>query len=466
MGDTPQPAREETSLEAKARLLDELPCTVYVTAVDNDDLLFFNRTGRRLHGAQSIQGMKCYNALHYSSACPMEQCPKALLKEGQVREWQAVNAQLRKRLTHRGVLTRWQGRPAMLVLAFEAADGKGRESDLEVTLAANLLVTGCLRLLHDPSLGFDASVIDILERVGTFLVADRCYVFHFREERTAEAAREWHAPTAPVQTMLQKADISRLSRALGLLRGGQCVVVPDVEEVRREAPAEYELMAGRGIRTYVIAPLAAEGELIGCIGVSNPKVDLKYVSPLLLSLSYFLSEGFRQYLSTQELQRMSYLDGLTGLGNYNAFDKHMHELCAMAPPVSVGVVYVDVNGLKNTNDEHGHEAGDQLLVRVARIVRENFGADSVYRIGGDEFVAVAKDIAAGVFYQKVETLVRHLLPYDGSLALASIGGRWGADCRELEHLLQEADREMYENKRRLYAEHGLAVPRHELGTGR
>lgn len=55
---------------------------------------------------------------------------------------------------------------------------------------------------------------------------------------------------------------------------------------------------------------------------------------------------------------------------------------------SLGIIYLDVNGLKDVNDQFGHEVGDALLVECARRMKMVFKKADFYRIGGDEFIII------------------------------------------------------------------------------
>ena len=77
-------------------------------------------------------------------------------------------------------------------------------------------------------------------------------------------------------------------------------------------------------------------------------------------------------------------DPLTKVGNRRAFEERLGEMTG-----ATAVVAIDVDHLKPLNDEFGHEAGDQLLIEVARTLRAQLrGNDQLLRIGGDEFVSI------------------------------------------------------------------------------
>lgn len=94
----------------------------------------------------------------------------------------------------------------------------------------------------------------------------------------------------------------------------------------------------------------------------------------------------RQALKAQ-LRELAYNDPLTGLNNRRRFDELMREATAENPGANV-LFYIDLNKFKAVNDDHGHEAGDQILETVAERLRKALPDDAILgRRGGDEFVA-------------------------------------------------------------------------------
>jgi PAS domain S-box-containing protein len=92
-----------------------------------------------------------------------------------------------------------------------------------------------------------------------------------------------------------------------------------------------------------------------------------------------------------ELAALALRDPLTGLANRRLLDELLQVALARGPRSGeeVVVLFIDVDGLKQINDSHGHEAGDRLLRSIAERLDDAFReADVVARIGGDEFVVV------------------------------------------------------------------------------
>ncbi len=125
-------------------------------------------------------------------------------------------------------------------------------------------------------------------------------------------------------------------------------------------------------------------------------------------------------------RRIAATDHLTGLPNRFALEPRISELAhqAAATGERVAVVAIDVDHLKAVNDEHGHVTGDAVLLEVARRLRECLAPfDSIYRFGGEEFVALLAgyDIAsARAVAERMRDAVR-AAPIDGLAVTVSIG---------------------------------------------
>ena len=154
------------------------------------------------------------------------------------------------------------------------------------------------------------------------------------------------------------------------------------------------------------------------------------------------------------LERMALNDALTGLGNRTLLGDRIRQAGARAergarPP---SVVLLDLDKFKTINDSMGHNAGDRILVEVARrltsVVRET---DTVARLGGDEFAIVTPDVAEGDALRVAERALAELqAPFvlgDRTVWTgASIGVCVGQKGQSAEHLLRDADTAMYAAK--------------------
>lgn len=160
----------------------------------------------------------------------------------------------------------------------------------------------------------------------------------------------------------------------------------------------------------------------------------------------------------RQLEHMAYYDELTGLPNRVLLTDRMHQAmahCRRKKQALLGVCYLDLDGFKAVNDQWGHAVGDQLLVEVAKRLKNCTRAgDTVARLGGDEFVVLFCDLTHET---EVEPTVARLMdsvsePYDlnvGTKITLSIGiTLYPYDTAdEPDALIRHADQAMYEAKR-------------------
>jgi diguanylate cyclase (GGDEF)-like protein len=170
-----------------------------------------------------------------------------------------------------------------------------------------------------------------------------------------------------------------------------------------------------------------------------------------------------QYVNDQkrikeELHNLSISDELTGLYNRRGFFTLAEQQIKMEKRKSSGMLLVsaDLNGLKSINDNHGHHEGDRALVEASAILQETFReSDIVARIGGDEFVVLITEkpeINPGILFTRLEkNLVDHNAkmkrPYKISISVG-IAHYNPASVNPLDDMLIQADKRMYEHKRK------------------
>ncbi len=155
----------------------------------------------------------------------------------------------------------------------------------------------------------------------------------------------------------------------------------------------------------------------------------------------------------RQLEHIAHFDSLTNLPNRVLLADRLQNALVQCQRRghSVAVVYLDLDGFKAVNDQHGHGVGDELLVTLAQRMRSVLReTDTLARIGGDEFVAVLADLLT---VQEIEPVLQRLLkaasaPVDvDALSLqvsASIGVTvYPQDKAEADLLLRHADQAMY-----------------------
>ncbi|WP_448060709.1 putative bifunctional diguanylate cyclase/phosphodiesterase [Cellulomonas hominis] len=175
----------------------------------------------------------------------------------------------------------------------------------------------------------------------------------------------------------------------------------------------------------------------------------------LLDLARIIAAAAERHDLSDQLNRAAFTDALTRLPNRPALDRRLAEALQHAATTGsrVAVLYSDLDGFKQANDQRGHAWGDALLVRVADHLRRTVtGSATVGRLGGDEFVAVLPDAPDDAQLLVIAQRVRAGMPEDPtthSAPLLSVGvATWEPrDRLEPETLLRHADMAMLEAKR-------------------
>lgn len=247
---------------------------------------------------------------------------------------------------------------------------------------------------------------------------------------------------------LEELDLNLIIREFA--EGADSIVNYHLEQWREQYPLECKTLADYEIRSLMIVPvLDIDQKLVGILGAAN--MDRRYqTAELLESVTLSFSMLYHNIQMYHTIKEMGEMDFLTGLLNRNCYQKNLLERQQKAYQ-SVGCVYVDANGLHELNNQYGHEAGDRMLQCIAKAMKEQFGGDYSYRIGGDEFVAFCFDQPKEAVEQRLERLRRKV---DQSGYCISIGMEYQKEPKDMEDIIRMAERGMYDEKRRYYEEKG------------
>ncbi len=160
-------------------------------------------------------------------------------------------------------------------------------------------------------------------------------------------------------------------------------------------------------------------------------------------------------MSLARVREAARIDPLTGVKNRHAYLEEEalidREIAGKHPPELV-LVIMDVNDLKEINDRKGHQAGDQYIRDAAGIIADIFRQSQIFRMGGDEFLVLIR----GADCAGMEDLLKEMQDHndralrDGGIVIASGAARLENDV-SLAQVFQRADKNMYEDKKRLKA---------------
>lgn len=146
----------------------------------------------------------------------------------------------------------------------------------------------------------------------------------------------------------------------------------------------------------------------------------------------------------KELEYRATHDKLTNVKNRAAFDKDIKKYQVYS------IIFFDINNLKQTNDTFGHQSGDKLIITIANTINSIFPNDELYRLGGDEFIVITRDIDDKIINKSLSLLEKQLddiTKKDGQISYEVAFGFASSMEGNQSDILSLADKRMYANKK-------------------
>lgn len=343
---------------------------------------------------------------------------------------------------------------SMILLFVVATSAQNRElavsertkEQIRQRLEIATMLNSCVGKLNSDT-DIDVGIKNLLATVNDYFQADRTYVFEIDPDRDVLINTFEYICGQEVSAQmdnLQEVPVSVIEVWMQKFRQGRSYYMSDLEQERGQP--SYEMLKAQQVWRLLAVPLMKGGAVVGFLGVDNPRAHYDDAT-LLASIQFFVTNSLDRKKQQAYLEKLSYRDMLTGLYNRNRYIERL-EAYKQVQDQQIGAIYIDLNGLKKVNDEQGHRAGDELIVRAAGTIAGIFAEDA-YRVGGDEFVVILLDVSREEFARKTEQLRRQM--QENSVD-ASIGGVWQASTENLEDLLRRADENMYREKKRYYSQ--------------
>lgn len=254
----------------------------------------------------------------------------------------------------------------------------------------------------------------------------------------------------------------RLARETSL--SGLCVLRGEIlrcDDSETDSRVDREACRRAGLRSMIVTPLKHLETTVGVLKVMKPEVNaftdediqlLSLMSELIAAAMFHAAQH-----ETSELYLRATHDALTGLPNRALFYDRLRQSVDLAVRSSgaLGVLNLDMDGLKPINDRYGHRAGDAAIKETAsRIASNSRRVDTAARVGGDEFGMILPGVAgrkdAEAYSRRLAQKVGEPFEFEGqridlgvSVGIALLP----EDGTELTALIEYADRSMYETKR-------------------
>ena len=172
----------------------------------------------------------------------------------------------------------------------------------------------------------------------------------------------------------------------------------------------------------------------------------------MITSTYMMRVKCQRILFEQRALMLSQTDVLTGLNNRNLYERSLPGYPARCKE-NLSCVFVDVDGLHELNNTRGHTAGDEMLRFVAEGMRQRFGAEHTYRIGGDEFVAFVPDYPETALAEVLDDLCQSVEGEGYHISVGYVTEKRGQI--DMTDVIRDAETHMYQAKKQYYAKKGI-----------
>lgn len=432
------------------RNIDEL---AYASDMDNYEILYMNRKAMETYGIsdmEELRGKKCYEVF-YGNGFPCAMCGNEELSEGEFVERKYFNPAMNRHFLTISTMANENGRRSRFDLAIDISTNEdarntlSRHKNLETRVNEGIKRAAC-------ELNPNRSIDIILEFLGKELNGDRSYIFEKNASGRDDNTYEWVAAgVTPEKDNLQNVPPEVCANWYRCFNENQSILFDDIEKMRYDDPLQYENLKRQNIQSIVVVPLYVDNHLIGFYGIDNPpETDVEEAFNMLQIVGYFIGSMIKRRNMMNQLREMSQRDQLTTLGNRYAMEEYVSNIGSDA---GLGIVYCDITGLKKMNDTMGHKMGDELIRHAAESLKSAFGEYGLFRIGGDELLAICVDIDEETLQNRVELLKKKAVENSVNLA---IGSAWEKKFeKDLQKTMSKAEKRMYQEKNEYYRKAGI-----------
>ena len=410
-------------IDYNALLVDTTDSIGIVTDADTYELLYMNKAALRtydLFSETDYLGKRCYQVLQGEKE-PCQNCPIKRIPKGEMYRWEQFIQRGERWHDNTDYVVEQGGRNLYIKIARDITARKEGRAAPDGNISMEDTLFRCLHVMAKEK-DFNVAVQLFLEAVARYYKADRAYIFEFDfEAQVLNNTFEWCADgvSAEIEN-LQNIPLEVVADWIRAFERNGTFSIHAIGSELDPDTDEYRILAAQGIESLMATPFQQEeGTITGFLGVDNPKRQTGNMQ-LLRSVTDFIHAELEKRQLLKELEYLSYTDVLTGAYNRRQYERYMKRYAARELK-SMGVIVVNINGMKDINTTYGTEHGDAVICSVCKTLRD-WVPGQMFRISGDQFVALCDDVPRDSFQANVSDLRRSFRKKDD--CPVSIGCVW------------------------------------------
>ena len=378
-------------------------------------------------------GKECYKILHKREK-PCNLCKSIFWNYKEFFTWNQYNKNLKRDFLLKNKLVTFDNKKCMFTLATSVSlfDEQKAETLNEDIGRIILSITSHLSKKYS----YEENIDFILETITTFYKSEFGFVFEINKNSNISV----HSVTKTYLSDELKLELESIIKDEFIPSPINCIKYLDCEQDAISISYNlYSFMVKYHLQNMIIIPIINKNTHIGytiCINNSNIKDNIYYnkIEEYSKNISYFIGEEIIKNTLKFDLNFEKNYDSLTGVLNRNAY--RSYEKVYDADDIkNIGVLCLALNELNNINHTAGVLAGDQILLDLANILKTQFYHKPIFRLNGNEFLVIMKNIKYEVFLEEIDILTKSLEKIGLSM---TYGKAWSSDEKELNHIVNSA----------------------------
>ncbi len=424
----------------KKLVLDSLRGCCYVIDLENFEIVYTNSNLKNVCGItdEHFKNKKCYEAfLNFEKPC--EFCKVDKLIEQKEHVWEYYHRKLDKNFKVRDTLVIEGNRRFKVSMTEEC---KSQYTLMDNKDEIQEAVAKCVEILAKDN-DIEVNIGEILSIIRKFYDSEWVCIFKFDDLRQYINCTYVFGTKGLFKDdpKLQKIPLTVIPHWMNMFEDDGFVFVDSIDETIDPDSAKFKILQFFDVKNLLAVPIILSGEITGFVLSSTANINKGNIK-FLKTISIFLKDALDKKYTNERLETLLNRDRLTGLYNRHYFDQVVTQI-KNEHIDNLGIIYIDVNGLKKMNDNFGHSFGDCYIENCANFIKEHFQGEA-FRIGGDEFIVIIKDINQSDFYKKANEFEFQI--EENNKVSMSIGAVWCESYINIDSTIKKADNLMYENK--------------------
>lgn len=421
--------------------LDKHNPPIFVADIKTDEILYLNSTMKGLLGEKQDVIGKVFHKIIANRINDLGERKSGDWNMAEMAETEIFNQDLNMRFHVQHIPFEFRGTMYNLCkyIAMNTTDSS--------KISYNEAMSRCAWILQSKKVD---KISQLMSLLGEYYEADRAYYYEVnRKAECIEYKNMWFSEGKIDQDSVLEAELD-FTTIDGWLDARNEVGFVEVDSRFKtdRLNAEQVALLKRGDVDNIVVSMSEDKTtgFMQVVGISNRKalgLDFRF----LRIVTRLVERRDKTEEMRSTFQHVQKVDILTGFYRKNSYLQKL-ETYRKKTPQKLGVIFVNINGMKQTNRMYGYAQGDIRIKKIAERLRSHFKTE-FYRVSGDEFVAFFDDIEQSEFEINVYTLRKGMkLNGDESFTLGRI---WRKGRYNLMQMVEDARSRMYINKQEYYA---------------